>query len=393
MGPRAVCGHTGREIRSFEVCVVTNRSEALRIALVAPPFLPIPPLRYGGTERVVGVLADGFHRRGHEVTVFAAGDSQTPGRLVPVVPQSTWDVPSDEDTGALMARMVDAVAREQDQFDVIHSHLEWYGFEFAARASTPVVSTLHGRIDIGATAERLPRYPDIQLVAISDRQRSFLPDLNWIATIYHGLEFEGVHLGTGAGGYLLFVGRITPEKGLDAAVDLARRSGLHLMVAAKAHAPHELETYRQVIEPAEREGIVTFLGEVGRPARDRLFGDALATVMLGEWPEPFGLVAVESLAAGTPLIARRAGALPEIVRNGIDGFVVDDVDAAVAALGEMRGLDRAEIRASALARFSAERMVREYEDAFRDLVGRAPATKSQTDGSASETSETPLGVI
>ena len=374
----------------------TKRSGALRIALVAPPFLPIPPLRYGGTERVVGVLADGFHRRGHDLTVFAAGDSQTPGRLVPVVPEATWQSARDDSTKSLMAGIVESVARRQDQFDVIHSHIEWHGFDFAATATTPVVSTLHGRIDIGATAEKLPNYPHIPLVAISDRQRSFLPDLNWIATIHHGLDFEGVEQGNGSGGYLLFVGRITPEKGLDAAIELARRSGLHLMVAAKAHEAHEIATYKEVVEPAERDGIVTFLGEVGAPARDRLIGDARATVMLGEWPEPFGLVAIESLATGTPLIARRSGALPEIVRDGIDGFIVDDVDAAVAAIAEIDGLDRAEIRASTLFRFSAERMIDEYEKLFMDLAsGKAPTPqfrRNQTSAVTSEESEASLGV-
>jgi glycosyltransferase involved in cell wall biosynthesis len=365
----------------------------LRIAFVAPPFLPVPPPRYGGTERVVGVLADGFHRRGHEVTVFAAGDSRTPGRLVPVVPQSLWESRRDEDTAELMARIVDAVARQEDEFDLIHNNLEWYAFEFARMSTRPVVSTLHGRIDIGKTAEKLPLYPEVPLIAISERQRSFWPDQNWVATIHHGLDFDGVHQGTGAGGYLLFVGRITPEKGLDAAVELARHTGLHLIVAAKAHQPHEVATYEQVVAPAEAEGIVTFLGEVGPPARDRLFGDALATVMLGEWPEPFGLVAVESLATGTPLIARRAGALPEIVTDGVDGFVVDDVEAAADAVARLRDLDRSAIRGRALSRFRAERMIDEYERTFLDLADQ-PRDRAHTgsDEPVSEGPETPLGV-
>jgi glycosyltransferase involved in cell wall biosynthesis len=373
--------------------VDTHRSGALRIALVAPPFLPIPPLRYGGTERVVGVLANGFHRRGHDLTVFAAGDSQTPGRLVPVVPKATWQSGRQDTTEALMATIVDAVTSRQDEFDVIHSHIEWHGFDLAASLRTPVVSTLHGRIDIGPTAEKLPGYPRIPLIAISDRQRQFLPDLNWVATIHHGLEFDGVEQGTGSGGYLLFVGRITPEKGLDAAIELARRTGLHLMVAAKAQEAHEVETYKDIVEPAERDGIVTFLGEVGAPARDRLIGDARATVMLGEWPEPFGLVAIESLATGTPLIARRSGALPEIVRDGIDGFLVDDLDGAVAAIEGINALDRTEIRASTLVRFSAERMVDEYETLFREVVGgRRPMAKRRAEDPAVEGSDTRLGV-
>ena len=370
-----------------------QRRRALRIAFVAPPFLPVPPPRYGGTERIVGVLADGFMKRGHDVTLFAAGDSETAARLVPVVPESLWKSQREANPNEAMARIVETVASREGQFDVISSHIEWHGFDWACYSTRPVVATLHGRIDVGPTAETLPNYPSIPLVAISERQRAFWPDQNWLATIHHGLDFDDVHQGTGSGGYLVFIGRITPEKGLDAAVELARRSGLHLVVAAKAKAPQEMETYRQFVEPAEREGIATFLGEVGPPARDRLFGDALATVMLGDWPEPFGLAAVESLATGTPLIARRAGALPEIVRDGVDGFVVDDVDEALAAISKLSRLDRTEIRRSALLRFSADRMVDEYESVFLDLVdsrGRAP--ESVADKSAAEGSEAPLGV-
>jgi glycosyltransferase involved in cell wall biosynthesis len=363
----------------------------MRIALVAPPFLPVPPPRYGGTERIVSVLANGFHRRGHDVTVFAAGDSSVEGRLVPIVPQSVWNAGRRPDTAELMARINDQVAASADEFEVIHSHVDWYGFELAQRVATPVVSTLHGRIDIGPTADVIASYPEIGLIAISERQRSFWPDQNWLATIHHGLPLDDALFGTGSGGYLLFIGRLTPEKGVEAAVELARRAKLPLVIAAKAIDPHELAIYRDVVEPAERAGIVTFLGEVGMPARDRLFADARATVMLGDWPEPFGLVAVESLAAGTPLIARRAGALPEIVRDGVDGFVVDDVDAAVAAIGDVALLDRTLIRKGALERFSADRMVDKYEHLFAEMVaiGRPD---DRLPGVQSEEPKTPLVV-
>lgn len=367
------------------------QDETLSIAMIAPPFLAVPPPRYGGTERIVGVLAEGLQRRGHGVTVFAAGDSRVKATLVPVVPESLWKHGVQTDASPHMQRIVDQVARYDAHFDVIHSHLEWYAFEFARRSSTPVVSTLHGRIDIGPTAEVIGAFPDIPLIAISAKQRSFWPDLNWLATIRHGLPFDDTVLGTGAGGYLLFVGRITPEKGLDLAVELARRTRIPLMVVGKAIDAHEIETYRTIVKPAERAGIATFLGEVGPPARDELFADALATVMLGDWPEPFGLVAVESLATGTPLIARRAGALPEIVRNGVDGFIVDDVDGAVKAVAELRGLDRARIRAGALRRFSAERMVDEYEAVFLRLA-RSRAKESDPTDLVSEAGQTPIGV-
>ena len=351
----------------------------LRIAQVAPPFLPVPPPRYGGTERIVSVLADGLHARGHDITVFASGDSHVQGRLVPLVRQAHWIAGVHADVDAEMARIVEQVLDYGGDFDVIHSHIEWYGFDWARRSATPVVSTLHGRIDIGPTAELIANYPEAPLIAISERQRAFWPDQNWLATIYHGLPFEDVPLGGGSGGYLLFVGRLTPEKGVDAAVELARKVGMPLFVAAKAIDDHEKETYRRDVKPAELEGVVKFMGEVGPPARDRLFGEATATAMLGNWPEPFGLVAVESLATGTPVIARRAGALPEIIRDGIDGFIVDSVAEAVAAVPRIRELDRQRIRRDTLRRFSADRMVDDYERLFLDLVaGKATQPDAQT---------------
>ena len=341
----------------------------LSIAVVAPPFLPVPPPRYGGTERIAAVLADGFHGRGHDVTVFASGDSAVSGKLVPIVSESLWSAGIPKDVDAVMLRIVDQVRTYDRDFDLIHSHIEWYGFEWAHQSPIPVVSTLHGRIDIGPTAALLPQYPDIPLIAISERQRSYSPDQNWVATILHGLPFHDAPEGTGSGGYLLFVGRITPEKGVDAAIDVARAVGLPLYIAAKAINQHEIEHYDEVVVPAEKEGIVRFLGEVGPPARDRLFGEARATLMMGDWPEPFGLVAVESLATGTPVIALPAGALPEIIRDGVDGFLVDSVDEAVSAVPQLAGLDRQQIRSSALRRFSADRMVDEYEQLFLRLAG------------------------
>jgi len=363
----------------------------MSIALVAPPFLPVPPPRYGGTERIVGVLAHGLHQRGHDVTLFAAGDSTAPGHLVPVVARSTWADGKSQDTTTLMRRIVQLVDEKSAEFDVISSHIEWFGFDLARRSQTPVLTTLHGRIDIGPTAVELPLYPEIPLVAISDRQRSFWPNQNWLATIHHGLPFNDIPSGTGSGGYLLFVGRLTQEKGVDAAVELARRTGLPLLIAAKAIDAHELQHYRDVVEPAERDGIATFLGEVGPPARDRLLGDAVATVMLGEWPEPFGLVAVESLATGTPLIARRAGALPEIVRDGVDGYVIDTMDEAVAAVARLGELNRAAIRESTRIRFSAHRMIDSYEQLFADIT-RAGAHNLTRHGRSTEGEETPLVV-
>ncbi len=351
------------------------RRSPLRIALVAPPVVPVPPLRYGGTERIVGVLADQLHARGYEVTLYAAGNSRVACRLVPVVPQALWRSGFDGNPAPFFEREVDMVLRDAARYDIIHSHLEGRGFELARNSPTPVVSTLHGRVDVGPTALMLDRYLDVGLVAISADQRSHYPDANWLAVVHNGLPLEQMPLGSGDGGYLLVVGRLAPEKGIPQAIELSRRSGLPLVVAAKAIEPREVEIYESFVAPASALGHVRFVGEVGGAARDQLFANARATVMLGDWPEPFGLVAIESLAAGTPVIARRAGALPEIVESGTDGFVVDDVDGAVDIIARLGELDRATIRQRALARFSAERMVDGYVDVYeRVLAGSAGST-------------------
>lgn len=343
---------------------------SLRVAILAPPLVPVPPPRYGGTERVVALLADGLHERGHEVTVFAAGDSTIAGRLVPVVPRALWEIGFSGDVRPYIRRVAEMALERANEFDVIHSHLEQHGFALAHRSPVPVVSTMHGRLDEGPAAEALRDQRDVPLIAISHSQRRWHPDHNWLATIHNAI-LPATAVGDGAGGYLCFVGRVTPEKGIADAIELARRVGLPLRVAAKVYDGKERAHYAEVVEPAIRAGIVDFVGELGQEERDALYGGALATIMLGDWPEPFGLVAAESLAVGTPVIARRAGALVEIVRPGIDGYIVDSVAGAVAALGRVGALDRALIRAGCLRRFSAERMVRQYESAYHRLLALA----------------------
>ena len=348
----------------------------MKIALVAPPLLPVPPLRYGGIERIVGVLAEGLHARGHDVTLFAPGDSRVSCRLVATVPAGLWNDGFHPDPRRYYERTTEMVLEAAPAFDIVHGHLDQYGFELADRCPVPSVSTIHGRTDIDPIAGCIERRPNTPLVAISNSQRAFAPTGNWVATVYHGLPFDGVTAGAGDGGYLCFVGRLSADKGVAETVELARRTGRRLKIAAKAIAPDEREIYETVVAPAEREGVVEYMGELDDRERDELFGGALATVMLSRWPEPFGLVAIESLAAGTPVIAARSGALPEIVIDGKDGFVVDDVAAGAAAVDLVSGLDRARIRASALERFSAARMVDNYVAVYERLVSggsqRAP---------------------
>ena len=351
---------------------------SLRIALVAPPMLPVPPPTYAGTERVVAALGDALLARGHQVTLFAPGDSDWQGELVPTVENSLWRSGYSGDVSNYIHLTVSVAWRHHERFDVIHANVETLGFLFARVCPTPVLTTLHGRLDAWGVPELLEEFGDIPLVAISDSQRRWAPDANWVDTIHHGLPLEQMPFRAEVGDYLAFVGRATPEKGLDDAIELARQSGLTLRMAAKVYDPHEQEHFDEVVQPAIADGTVDFLGEVGPEERDPLYAGARATVMLGSWPEPFGLVAIESLATGTPVIARRAGALTETIEHGVDGFLVDDLTEAALALERVAELDRTEIRRRAIERFSPDRMAADYERVYHSLIaargGGRPAT-------------------
>lgn len=350
-------------------------SESLRVAVVVPPMLAVPPVGYSGTERVVACIVDELHRRGHRVTLFAAGDSKVDCELVPIIPQSLWSMGYHGDVSAFLQLSAAAVWREHERFDVIHSHLEHHGFLFARHCPTPVVATLHGRLDVAGIPQLLGEFLDVPLVSISESQRRWRPDANWIATIHHGLSLESAPFNGDEGSYLVFVGRITPEKGVIDAVELARRTNLPLRIVAKVYDEHEHEHFAEVVQPAIDEGIVEFLGELPPLERDPIIAGARATIMLGAWPEPFGLVAIESMATGTPVIARRAGALTETVEHGVDGYLVDDVDEATLAVEFSKKLDRVEIRRRALERFSPARMVDGYEEVYAKVMAarRSPA--------------------
>lgn len=349
----------------------------MKIAILAPLVLSIPPKAYAGTERVVATLVQELHQRGHQVTLFATGDSQVDCELVPVVDQSLWST-GYADSGRDYLDLVVAAAWERaDEFDLIHSHLEGAAFLLARHGPTPLLTTFHGRLDEPGMPERLAAFPEIPLVSISDSQRRWAPDANWIATVHHGLLRPETPFSPQPGEYLLFVGRIAPEKGVADAIELARSVKLPLKVAAKAREPAELQLFADVVQPAIDEGVVEYLGELDHAARDAAFAGALATLMLGSWPEPFGLVAIESMATGTPVIARRAGALTETITHGTTGFLVDDLVEAALAVRQVAGLDRGAIREEALRRFSPEVMVDEYERVYRQVIGAAPAAVAE----------------
>jgi glycosyltransferase involved in cell wall biosynthesis len=351
----------------------------LRIGVIAPPVLPLPPPMYAGTERIVSSLVLGLHERGHHVTVFAPGDSDLPCEVVPTVPRALWSDGYMQDASLYHQIAVAKAWDMADRFDVIHSHVDTHGFLFAAHSPVPVVTTLHRRLDVGGAADLIDALSTIPLVAISESQRRWNPDANWVATIHHGLDFSSTPHGTRPGDYLLLVGRVTREKGVEEAIELAQRTRRRLVIAAKAHQPDERALLESAVRPAIEAGIVDWRGEVDTTARDRLMVDALATLMLGAWPEPFGLVAIESMATGTPVIGRRAGALTETIQHGVNGFLVDDLDEAALAVSRVGRLDRAAIARSTREAFAVDRMVVEYESVYRRLVEPEAADDGRDD--------------
>ncbi len=340
----------------------------LRIAQVAPPAEPVPPPGYGGTERVVGELVDELVGRGHEVTLFASGDSTARATLVPTVPRALRPAGQSQDAWPYTVSTILEALRRQDEFDVIHAHLEWAGLLLARAATTPVVLTFHGRLDLPWAPTALADAPP-GLVAISQAQAATHPDVAWAGIVHNGLDLAEAPFDRRRGDALCFVGRAAPEKGVVDAIEIARLAGRHLRIAAKeGGTPAERAYFEDVFKPALRGADVEFLGELSGPDRDRLFAESYATLMPGSWPEPFGLVAIESLACGTPVIARRVGALPEIIRDGIDGFFADDATGLAFQVPQVEGLDREEIRGSVIERFSAARMADGYETIYRRLI-------------------------
>ena len=364
-----------------------TRVSRLRIALIAPPFVPVPPPTYAGTERVVATLATGLHALGHRVTVYASGDSELPCEVVPVVPEALWRSGYRGDGSAYLEKILARAWEHAAEYDVIHSHVEAATFLMARYCQTPVVTTLHQRLDVGGVSDLIDHFQDIPLIAISESQRRWNQDANWIATIHHGLDFAATPIGDVPGEYLLFVGRISPEKGVVEAIEVASRTRRRLVMAAKVYERDEQALFESAVRPAIEAGIVDWRGEVGTRERDRLMAGALATLMLGGWPEPFGLVAIESMATGTPVIARRAGGCTETIEHGSSGFLVDDIDEAVHAVSRLGTLHRPHIAAYARGRFSAERMVARYEQVYELLAAQrdlrlSPAAEATFTGRA-----------
>lgn len=353
----------------------------LRIAQVAPPLERVPPLAYGGTERVMYELIGELDRRGHEVTTFASADSEVPGRLVPTVQQALRPAGDTGDPAPWFDLTILAVLDRQDEFDLIHSHLEWASLLLARAARVPVVATFHGRLDLPWSRDLLAAPTPAHLVAISNAQASAHPEMAW-TVVHNGLTLAGAPFERRRLDSLCFVGRVAPEKGIVDAIEIAERAGRPLRIAAKiAPTGPERDYHENVFLPAlEAAGpSVEFLGEISGAERDQLLAESYAALMPGSWPEPFGLAAIEALACGTPVLARRVGGLPEIIRDGIDGFFGDDVAQIAFRVPDVAGLDRRAIREAVVDRFSAARMTDGYEALYRRVLAAADAGGPQAE--------------
>lgn len=343
----------------------------MRIAIVAPLIESVPPKLYGGTERVVSYLTEELVRQGHRVTLFASGDSKTRARLRPMSPCGLRLDPDCRDPLARHMVMVDAVADSADEFDVIHFNIDYLHFPLSRRLGLPAVTTLHGRLDIPDLVPLYRHFRDLPLVSISESQRRPLPWANWIGTVHHGLPTDLHALSPQHDGYLAFLGRISPEKRPDRAIAIARRAGIPLRIAAKVDRADQAY-FDERIRPLLAGPGVEFLGEINDSEKQDFLGQAMALLFPIDWPEPFGLVMIEAMACGTPVIAFPGGAVPEIIRDGVNGYIVTDEAQAVAAVERCASLSRAGCRRFFESRFTAERMARDYLKIYRHLAAERP---------------------
>jgi glycosyltransferase involved in cell wall biosynthesis len=343
----------------------------MRIAQVAPLYESVPPKLYGGTERVVSYLTEELIRQGHEVTLFASGDSLTEARLVPVCKQSLRLASGCVDPLAHHVLLVERVLEEKDNFDLIHFHIDYLHYPRSRTEDVPTLTTLHGRLDIPDLAPLYRRFRDVPVVSISESQREPLPWLNWQGTVYHGLPVESLTFQPGPGKYLAFLGRTSPEKGLDQAIAIARRAAVPLKIAAKIDRADQVY-FDTVIKPLLNGPGVEFLGEIGHSEKNEFLGGALALLAPVQWSEPFGLVMIEAMACGTPVIAYPRGSVPEVVEDGVSGFIVRSAQQAAEAVKVLPALSRKRCRNYFERRFSAERMCADYLAVYERLLEKEP---------------------
>lgn len=339
----------------------------MRIAQVAPLAESVPPRLYGGTERIVSWLTEELVRQGHEVTLYASGDSVTAARLVPVTPKALRLEPDVVDVLPYSVMLLEHVAQDAARFDVIHFHIDHIQYPFLRRLGVAGVTTMHGRMDLPDLAPLFEEFREAPVISISNAQRKPLPWLNWMATIPHGMPMDEITPYPGAGSYFAFLGRTAPEKGLEEAIEIAHRAGLLLRVAAKVDAVDKLYFERR-IKPLLDRHEVEFIGEINDHDKSDFLGHAAALLFPIDWPEPFGLVMIEAGARGTPVLAFRSGSVPEVIEHGVTGIVVDNVDQAIAALPELLAIPRAGVRQAVERRFGVERMAHRYVKVYQRLI-------------------------
>src|SRR5213596_1718546 len=339
----------------------------MRIAQVAPLSESVPPKHYGGTERIVSYLTEELVRQGHDVTLFASGDSVTRARLVAACGQSLRLNDRCKDWIARHIVLLEQVFQHAREFDVVHFHIDYLHFPLSRRTSVPQVTTLHGRLDLPDLVPLYEQFRDMPVLSISNAQREPLPWANWQATIYHGLPEDLFRFRPKPGSYLAFLGRISPEKRVDRAIEIAKRAGIPLKVAAKVD-PVDKDYFERAVEPLLRSAVVEYVGEISDEEKDQFLGNAYALLFPIDWPEPFGLVMIEAMACGTPVIAYDSGSVPEVIDNGITGFVVAGEAEAVEAIGRFSELDRREVRRHFEKRFTTRRMAEEYLRHYKALV-------------------------
>ncbi|MGH2760605.1 MAG: glycosyltransferase family 4 protein [Actinomycetota bacterium] len=338
----------------------------MRIAQVAPLYESVPPKYYGGTERVVSCLTEELVRQGHDVTLFASGDSETAARLVPVAHRSLRLDKHCIDEFAHHILLLEHVVAAQEDFDVIHFHLGYMHFPIARRLTTPHLSTQHGRLDLADLMGLYSTFRELPNVSISNDQRAPMPWMNWTATVYNGLPESTFRFHESPGDYFAFLGRISPEKRVDRAIEVAKRLKVPLRIAAKVDRV-DVEYFETSVHPLLDHPLIEYVGEIGEGEKSEFLGHAGALIFPIDWPEPFGLVMIEALACGTPVIAYRRGSVPEVITHGVDGFIVDSIDDAVTAATSTT-IDRRKCRETFERRFSASRMATAYVAAYEQVI-------------------------
>jgi glycosyltransferase involved in cell wall biosynthesis len=344
----------------------------VRIAQVAPLYERVPPKYYGGTERIVSCLTDELVRQGHDVTLFASGDSITQAKLISVCDEALRLNSKYTDPILYHMLLAERAAQRADEFDFIHFHLTYLHYPIAKRLATPHATTVHGRIDLPEYVPLYHEYSDMPVISISDSQRAPLPWLNWQGTVYHGIPDEMFSCRAEPGKYLAFLGRFSPEKRADRAIEIAKRSGIPLKIAAKVENT-DLEYFETVIKPLLNDPLIEYIGEIAEEEKQEFLSNAYAQIFPIDWPEPFGLVMIEALACGTPTIAFRCGSVPEIIDDGVTGFIVDSVEEAIESLKRIPKLSREKCRQVFEERFSASRMVKDYLSIYARIQSEAQA--------------------